>query len=194
MPTFSMNRKSSWLRSCHSVQRFVDHGGFEMAERAGGDLLHRSLASGQPQRRHFRSQDRRPVRPRDSSGAAASGSFREKRSCPSRDWKPGSPPRLRRPGTDRAAREPQRHSVSEHSCELQPSRGSGFIHCISSAVTSSSLPCTISDVGVPHSEQQNHCTELRVRCAWQLGQKTTTGTSSKIRREPCSGVSAQAIS
>src|SRR5277367_3972569 len=72
--------------------------------------------------------------------------------------------------------------------------GFGAHSCISNATTSSSLPCTISEHGVPHSGQQNNCTELRGRCAWQLGQKITTGTSSTTRREPCSGVFSQAIS
>ena len=40
----------------------------------------------------------------------------------------------------------------------------------SRAVISSSFPWTTSEVGVPHSGQQNHCIEVNIFCALQAGQ------------------------
>jgi hypothetical protein len=65
---------------------------------------------------------------------------------------------------------------------------------ISNATTSSSFPCTISEAGVPHSEQQNNCIEFTGRGDRQFGQKIKIETSSTSKREPCSPVPWQTIS
>src|SRR5580693_9288645 len=72
--------------------------------------------------------------------------------------------------------------------------GFGTHSCISNATTSSSFPCTISEQGVPHSAQQNICSEHTGRCARQPGQKIATETSSTSNREPWRDVPSQAIS
>src|SRR5580704_15986661 len=165
----------------------MHYGSFEVTESTGSDFLERGLAARQSkciilgskvthQRCHSIVWTKERESPFEECGFAGAGTGDK-----AHDEHSGGPKTVAKNPSDDVI-------LLEHILSDFDQTGFGAHSCISKATTSISLPCTISEHGVPHSGQQNNCTERRACCARQLGRTLTTGTSSITRREPCSRV------
>src|SRR4051794_28021985 len=170
-----------------SLQGILHHGCFEMAQGAGGDLLDRGLAAGEThcvifggeithQRRYAVFWLQQGQSFLQEGGFAGAGTRHQA------DYEDS--------GASKLLTQSARDDVillQDIAPDFDETR---LAHsCTSRAKTSSSLPCRMSMVGVPHSGHKKDCTDCSTRVSWHRGQNTVTGTSSTIRRDPASGVS-----